>query len=65
MSQHLLNVLSTVFYYGFIIYMTFINVSYIYLKHLKDDKRFRDVGFLKYFESPVKTFKGEFCKGDK
>lgn len=58
MSQHLVNVLLTVCYYCFLIYLVFIEVSYFYFKNIKKDNRFENVGFFKYFESPVKTLKG-------
>lgn len=59
MSQHLLSVIFTLSYYAFLIYLVFIEISYTYLKHIKKDNRFENVGFLKYLESPVKTLKGD------
>lgn len=60
MSKHLIDVLMTVFVYCFYIYMLFIELSYIYLKTLKKDTRFEKVGFFKYFESPIRTLRGDF-----
>lgn len=59
MSQHFLSVICTVGYYAFLIYLVFIEISYTYLKHIKKDSRFKNVGFFKYLESPVKTLKGD------
>lgn len=59
MSQHFLSVICTVGYYAFLIYLVFIEISYTYLKHIKKDYRFENVGFFKYLESPVKTLKGD------
>ena len=59
MSQHFLSVICTVGYYAFFIYLVFIEISYTYLKHIKKDSRFENVGFFKYLESPVKTLKGD------
>ena len=56
---HFLNLLGRFLYPIFIIYMFFIEFSYFYLKTIKKDKRFENVGFLKYFESPIKTLKGD------
>ena len=59
MSQHLLSVIFTLVYYLFLIYLIFIEISYTYLKHIKKDCRFENVGFFKYLESPIKTLKGD------
>ena len=59
MIKHFLEVLGSVLYPFFIGYMIFIEISYFYLKTLKKDKRFENVGFFKYFESPIKTLKGD------
>lgn len=45
--------------YLFMCYLIFIEISYIYLKDIKKDKRFEKVGFFKYLESPIKTLKGD------
>lgn len=60
MSKHLIDVLMTVCYYGFILYMCFIEISYFYFRSIKKDIRFEKVKFFKYFECPVKTLRGEF-----
>lgn len=49
----------TVFYYICLIYLVFIEISYTYFKHIKQDKRFKNIGFFKYIESPVKTLRGD------
>ena len=59
MIKHFLEVLGTVLYPFFIGYMVFIEVSYFYLKSIKKDKRFEKVGFFTYFESTIKTLKGD------
>lgn len=58
MAKHLFDIMVFCFY----IYLFVIELSYFYFKTLKKDERFEKVGFLKYFESPVKTLKGEFKK---
>lgn len=60
MSQYFFSVICTVGYYACLIYLIFIEISYTYLKHIKKDVRFENVGFFKYLESPVKTLKGDF-----
>lgn len=59
MSQHFFNVICTTFYYACLFYLIFIEISYTYLKHIKKDIRFEEIGFFKYLESPVKTLKGD------
>lgn len=59
MAKHLITVFGTVFYYICLIYLVFIEISYTYLKHIRKDKRFENVGFFKYLESPVKTLRGD------
>ena len=59
MIKHFLDVIGTVLYPFFITYLIFIEISYFYLKNIKKDKRFENVRFFKYFESPIKTLKGD------
>lgn len=54
--NYVIKILTYLFYF----YMFFIEFSYFYLKTIKKDIRFEKVGFLKYFESPVKTLRGDF-----
>ena len=58
MAKHLFDIMVFCFY----IYLFVVEFSYFYFKTLKKDERFEKVGFFKYFESPVKTLKGEFKK---
>ena len=55
-----LHMLGKFFYPFFIGYLWFIDLSYIYLKNIKKDVRFEKVGLFKYFESPIKTLRGDF-----
>ena len=59
MATHVLKVLFDVFYYICLGYFVFIQISYVFLKYIRKDNRFENVGFFKYFESPVKTLKGD------
>lgn len=58
MIKHLIDVVLTSFYYFCLIYFVFCEISYFYLKHLKDDNRLKNVGFFKYLNSPIKILKG-------
>ena len=53
MAEHIFNIISYIFTYYFI----FIDVSYITLKHISKDKRFKSVKFIDYLCSPVKSCK--------
>ena len=55
-----LHMLGKFFYPFFVIYMLFIEITYTYFKHIKNDCRFKNIGIFKYFESPIKTLRGDF-----
>ena len=59
MSENFLSIILNVFHYACLIYLFFIEISYFYLKRIKKDYRFENVGFFKYLESPIKTLKGD------
>lgn len=59
MIMHFLKVVGTVLYPIFLIYLFFIEISYAYFKYYKNDVRFNNIGMFKYFESPIKTLKGD------
>ena len=59
MAEHIFNIIIYIFSYYFI----FIDVSYITLKYISKDKRFKSVKFIDYLCSPVKSCK--VFKGDK
>ena len=54
MAKHIVYI----FYYLCITYFIFIEFSYLYFK-IKKDKRFKDIGFFKYLNSPLQILKGE------
>lgn len=56
MAKHLIQILIYLFY----IYLAFIEISFFYFKTIKKDIRFEKVGLFKYFESPIKTLRGDF-----
>lgn len=45
-------------YQLFILYFLFIEITYFYFKRIKNDIRFKDIGFFKYLENPIKTLRG-------
>lgn len=60
-----MNIFLKVITYLFYFYLVVIDILYYVFKYYKKDKRFIDVSFLKFFDSPVRVFKGEFINKEK
>lgn len=51
-------ILFSIFYWICFIYFIFCECTYMYFR-LRKDERFKNIGFFKYIEKPIKTLKGE------
>lgn len=61
-----MNIFLKVITYLFYFYLVVIDILYYVFKYYKNDKRFINVSFFKFFDSPIRTFKGQFIqKGEK
>lgn len=58
MVKHLIDVILICFYYFCLLYFLLCELSYFYFKHIKSDSRFKNIGFFKYLNSPIKILKG-------
>lgn len=59
MLKHTFEVILTSFYYFSLLYFLFCELSYFYFKRIKNDNRFKNIGFFNYLNSPIKILKGD------
>lgn len=59
MAKHFIDIILVCFYYICLIYVLFCELTYMFFKYIRKDNRFKNIGFFKYLNEPIKVLKGD------